>query len=363
MRSGKWAEERRREWRRLILGGRFVGSMKGYLHMENKFENISKEPLISVIVPVYNVMNYLEDCVNSIRRQTYKNIEIILVNDGSTDDSKAVCQKLMLEENRIRYYEKENSGLSDTRNVGIDHANGEYIMFVDSDDLISKKTVKTLYELCSRYKCKVAVGDIVHFSDGEKPVYRDWTERYLMQQGEAICSLLYQKNISTSACGKLYSSEVVKKNKFVSGILYEDNLFLGEIFEGISYVGYCNYGGYGYRHRNNSITTKKFTIRDMDILFIGKKIIEKYEGKNAEITYAVHAYQVNNCLRIYLTASEEERYVNQISYCRKYIHDHSRELILHSKARSKLKIAVILVELHIPSKILKRIHKKINRWK
>ena len=337
--------------------------MRIYLNMKNKIDFIDNGPLISIVVPVYNVMNYLEECINSIRYQTYTNIEIILVNDGSTDASRLICQKLVQKDNRIYYYEKQNSGLSDTRNVGIDYANGEYIMFVDSDDLLSNEIVERLYELCIKYECEVAIGDIVHFFDGEKPIYKACTEKYKMKQDEAICNFLYQKKISTSACGKLYNSKIVKNNKFLSGILYEDNLFLSELFEKVSCIGYSNFGGYGYRHRNDSITTKNFSVRDMDILLIGKKIIEKYEDNGSKIKYAVHAYQVNNCLRIYLTAPEEEQYANQIAYCQNYIHNYSKELILYSKARLKLKIAVILFELNIPSNVFKSIHKKINRWK
>ena len=112
---------------------------------------MSEQSLISVIVPVYNVEKYLRPCVESILEQTYKNIEVILVNDGSTDKSKAICLELAEKDKRISYYEKANSGLSDTRNVGLEKAKGEYIAFVDSDDLLAPNAVRTLYELCRKY--------------------------------------------------------------------------------------------------------------------------------------------------------------------------------------------------------------------
>ena len=165
---------------------------------------MSEQSLISVIVPVYNVEKYLRPCVESILEQTYKNIEVILVNDGSTDKSKAICLELAEKDKRISYYEKANSGLSDTRNVGLEKAKGEYIAFVDSDDLLAPNAVRTLYELCRKYDTGIAVGKISHFVDGEQPYYKTQTRENVFGKDEAICNFLYQKEISTSACGKIY---------------------------------------------------------------------------------------------------------------------------------------------------------------
>lgn len=160
---------------------------------------MSEQSLISVIVPVYNVEKYLRPCVESILEQTYKNIEVILVNDGSTDKSKAICLELAEKDKRISYYEKANSGLSDTRNVGLEKAKGEYIAFVDSDDLLAPNAVRTLYELCRKYDTGIAVGKNSHFVDGEQPYYKTQTRENVFGKDEAICNFLYQKEISTSA--------------------------------------------------------------------------------------------------------------------------------------------------------------------
>lgn len=152
---------------------------------------MSEQSLISVIVPVYNVEKYLRPCVESILEQTYKNIEVILVNDGSTDKSKAICLELAEKDKRISYYEKANSGLSDTRNVGLEKAKGEYIAFVDSDDLLAPNAVRTLYELCRKYDTGIAVGKISHFVDGEQPYYKTQTRENVFGKDEAICNFLY----------------------------------------------------------------------------------------------------------------------------------------------------------------------------
>ena len=169
---------------------------------------MSEQSLISVIVPVYNVEKYLRPCVESILEQTYKNIEVILVNDGSTDKSKAICLELAEKDKRISYYEKANSGLSDTRNVGLEKAKGEYIAFVDSDDLLAPNAVRTLYELCRKYDTGIAVGKISHFVDGEQPYYKTQTRENVFGKDEAICNFLY------SHIAKKY----IRETQFVNGL-------------------------------------------------------------------------------------------------------------------------------------------------
>ena len=112
--------------------------------------------LISIVVPVYNVEKYIEKCVNSITNQVYNNLEIILVNDGSTDNSGKLCDSLSKLDDRIKVYHKENGGLSDARNYGVERANGKYIGFVDSDDFIDSDMYKTLYDVIKRENADVA---------------------------------------------------------------------------------------------------------------------------------------------------------------------------------------------------------------
>lgn len=115
------------------------------------------EELISVIVPVYNVEKYVEKCVESIINQTYKNIEIILVDDGSTDNSGKIIDNISLKDNRIKVIHKENGGLSDARNAGLDICNGKYIGFVDSDDSIHKKMYEILYKNIKEYSANISI--------------------------------------------------------------------------------------------------------------------------------------------------------------------------------------------------------------
>ena len=321
---------------------------------------MNNNPLISVIVPVYNVEDYLEECVKSILNQSYNNIEIILINDGSTDKSKEVCMKLMAHENKIRYYEKRNSGLSDTRNVGLEKAKGEYILFVDSDDLLAPNAVRNLYELCKKYNTEIAVGKISHFMDGKQPRYKAQTKENVFKKNEAICNFLYQKEISTSACGKIYKASTLAKVRFKSNILYEDNLFLSDVLNQLQNVVYTDEECYGYRHRANSITTKLFSDKDLDMIDIGKELLLRYEYKSRELSLAVHTYQVTNCLRIYLTASEDAKFRNVIKYCKEYIELYKNEILKNTEARAKLKIALLIMIL--PRKMVIKLRKLNRRW-
>lgn len=112
--------------------------------------------LISVIVPIYNVQDYLDKCINSIINQTYTNLEVILVNDGSTDDSEKICLNYMKNDGRIKYYKKINGGLADARNFGLEHATGKYIAFVDSDDYIEVAMFERMHDNITEYNADIA---------------------------------------------------------------------------------------------------------------------------------------------------------------------------------------------------------------
>ena len=126
---------------------------------------------ITVIVPVYNVENYLNKCLDSLINQTYKNLEIIVINDGSTDNSGTICQEYAQKDNRIVYIEKENGGLSDARNAGLDRMTGSYVTFVDSDDWIEQDYVEVLYNKLTEHQADVSVGNYYSYNEDEGMYY------------------------------------------------------------------------------------------------------------------------------------------------------------------------------------------------
>ena len=165
-----------------------------------------KYPKISIIVPVYNVEQYLNQCVESIVGQTYQNLEIILVDDGSPDSCPKMCEDWANNDKRIQVIHKLNGGLSDARNAGIDVASGEYLMFVDSDDFIAANMVMDLYALLNRTNADIACGGVYRYCDGKiTDIYNE-----VIRSDEVIFSGIDQlKNMlnsrtECSACGKLY---------------------------------------------------------------------------------------------------------------------------------------------------------------
>ena len=203
---------------------------------------MSTLPLISVIVPVYNVEDYLAACINSISTQSYSNLEILLIDDGSTDRSGDMCDSLALSDSRIQVLHKTNGGLSDARNHGIDIATGSFIVFVDSDDTISPDAISTLYSLAAEHNADIAMASF--------HTRRNNSGTTVAMTGiDAAKSMLYQDTIDASACGKLFSINLFKKARFTKGIFYEDLDFMMKVVPSISKAVWIDRPIYHYTMR------------------------------------------------------------------------------------------------------------------
>lgn len=187
--------------------------------------------LISVIVPVYNVEKYLRECVDSITNQTYKNLEVILSDDGSTDGSGALCDELAATDGRIRVVHEANGGLSVARNRGLAIAEGEWIVFVDSDDAIHPETIECLHNIAERFHSDVVI-TAKPFATDEidwTTVDTEITSVDTFNHEEAIRRFLMRKD-NCAAWGKIYRHSVIKGIEFVPGIISEDEVYLADVF-------------------------------------------------------------------------------------------------------------------------------------
>lgn len=237
---------------------------------------IDMKPLISVIIPVYGVEKYLKRAVDSVLAQTYRNLEIILVDDGSPDACPAICDEYAAKEARVRVIHKENGGLSDARNAGLDIAGGDYIAFLDSDDYFAPFFIEVLYKELVRTKaqvslCRYEVTEALLPQDGPDfdTVRRAYLEgeadckeydrnQMLLNQYDAICP---DATYFIVAWNKLYKASLWKNVRFPKGKIHEDEATTYRIFDKIEKGVYVNMPMYAYFSMPDSITRAKFNVR------------------------------------------------------------------------------------------------------
>ncbi len=215
------------------------------------------QPLISVIVPVYNAELYLKKCVDSIRNQTYKNLEIILVNDGSPDHCGEMCDEMAKEDARIRVFHKENGGQSSARNLGLDNMTGAYVGFVDSDDWIEPNMYQTLYELICQHNAQIsACGCYLDYSDGQfsffNTNYPQENQTVIYSMMQALEESFHNKRITYSPCDKLYHASIFADLRFTEGRIYEDMEIIPKCIERTQCVAYFPTPLYHYYFTDSS---------------------------------------------------------------------------------------------------------------
>lgn len=206
---------------------------------------MSKDPLITIVVPVYNVAHYVKRCIDSLTEQTYKKLEIIIVDDGSTDDSGRICDNLAKHDKRVVVYHKTNGGLSSARNFGIKKAKGKYICLVDSDDYAKKDFVRKLV-----FKAEIKNVDIVVCSYNDNFLYA----RMVTGEDAAVHLLTKQENVDIVAWNKMYRRELFDKIKYPEGENYEDTLTTYKLYAEAKNVAYIGDSLYEYVERDDSIT-------------------------------------------------------------------------------------------------------------
>lgn len=246
-------------------------------------------PLISIIVPVYNVEKYLPKCLDSIMNQTYKNLEIILVDDGSTDNSGIICDKYSEGDRRIKVIHKENGGLSDARNKGLDIAKGEYVGFVDSDDYIAEDMYEYLYAFILENNLDVAMCASCDVYE-DKIIYPKNFESIILDKKEKIIENIFINpfgGAAVSVCSKLFKYDVIKNIRFDFGKTYEDVYFLLKWIANTNNFGRGDKVKYYYVQRGESITHQKFyNDKILDVVDGYKKNYKIISQKYPEATKA-----------------------------------------------------------------------------
>lgn len=261
------------------------------------------DDMISVIIPVYNVENFLEKCIESVLEQSYKNLEIILVDDGSTDKSGKICDEYKMTDNRIKVIHKANGGLSDARNTGLKTARGKYYSFIDSDDYIASEMLQIMIDSIKRNHCEIAVCNMIRFlENGDHFVFYHPVDTEQILSGEERFLTMNQPSV----CNKLFDSELFNNIKFPKGKYYEDTYIYHELLYQAKRVVLTGKASYWYRARPDSIVGRKqYTNQYFDFIEAIYYRARFLESKN------VQPYWIEACLSLYAAYANAEKNIEK----------------------------------------------------
>lgn len=328
---------------------------------------IKQKDLITIVVPIYNTEKYLKKCIDSIISQTYKNIEIILVNDGSTDNSKKICEEYEKKDDRIKLINKKNGGQGSAKNVGIDAATGNYIGFVDSDDYIDEDMFETLYNLCIKNEADISMVAFNKVIDGKVMKTIDFNgETIIFDKFNAIKELLLDREIKNYSWNKLFKKEIYNDVRFSENLKYEDIEITVRLFEKINRLAYKKISKYYYVQRNNSTVNSKKYSNLKDYLTVTKQRYEYLKNKDILIEKYNALGFITNMIILYkdsVTYDIPELYNdfknNYKLFCElteRYKNDCFNELNNYKR----LLFSIILWDFELGKEIVKEVEKQIE---
>lgn len=311
---------------------------------------------ISVIVPVYNVEVYLEKCLDSIVNQTLKDIEIIIINDGSPDNSQEIIDKYQKKYKNIKAYLKENGGLSDARNYGIKNANGEYLSFVDSDDYIDTTMLEKMYKLAKKENLDLVVCNTINIDDTGNSIEINSNYNY---SDDTIKNYLLSPPM---ACIRIYKKELFKNIKFKKGIYYEDLELTPKLVKYTKKIGFIDEGLYYYYQRIGSIMKqKKFNNKLLDIFDVLEtnklELLKEYPD---EVEYMYITHLLRTATLRFLEYDNYKELINKITNTIKCYFPNWNKNKYYRKSSKKLKLICTLAY-HKKIFILKLIKKITNK--
>lgn len=287
--------------------------------------------LISVIVPVYNAAPYLERCLQGIVNQDYRPIEIILVNDGSSDASREICETWAAKYDFISVVHQENHGQAHARNRGLELARGEYICFVDADDYLAEKALTILLENLEFREADMAVGNFYFVSEDNSKKQLAAPLKDALRSGlQATEDLLYQRNIETSPCGRLYRRSLTEGIRFPEGRIYEDLATVYRYTLKAKRVAYCAEPVYHYVYRSESTSSQAFHPKKMDAIAMAECLYKGVCESAPDLQKAAACRLLSMCFHILFQTPKRSVYEKDIF---QIIKQHRRVVWQDKKAR------------------------------
>ena len=275
-----------------------------------------RETQVSIIIPVYNVEPYLRQCLDSVLGQTFKNFEVLLVNDGSSDSSGDICREYVEKDSRFHYFEKENGGLSDARNYGIERAQGEYLTFIDSDDFVNEKHLENLFLASRLTNADITIGGFSRFENGTFWLYQDYfssdslvsfTSVQAIQHLDSMFDVPFL-NFST-AWGKLFKRELFSELRFPYGKYAEDQFIIWKLYLKARSIYTFNVDSYVYRINKNGMSSV-FSLKHLDYIEALEERIKStkdLEGIDINLSFNMYRYVLQRILGQF----EEHDYIDE----------------------------------------------------
>ena len=314
---------------------------------------MSNNPLISIIIPVYNVEKYLKECLNSVINQTYTNLEIILVDDGSTDSSGQMCDEFAKNDNRIKVIHQKNQGQAVARNKALDIMQGEYLAFIDSDDMVDETYMQTLFEIIQEYDTKIAMISFENFKN-IKEVENIKKENF---QNNSIISFSTEEFFRNYLISKpkfhnfiwrcLYHKDIFANLRFPIGIIYEDSSLYFDIFSTQNKIYISDKKLYFYRQRFSSsmhIFNEKHSVALQVYKTMANNIVKKYPDLTKEANVKMC---ISNSMR-----DKNTKFRYRITEYHQYV---CENLDISFALKTNLKVGLQLVLFHLSSKLFEKL--------
>ncbi len=299
---------------------------------------------VSIIVPVYKVEKYLSKCVESLLKQTYQNIEIILVDDGSPDICGKLCDEYAEKDKRVRVIHKKNGGLSDARNVAIPMASGRFIAFVDSDDWVSAYYVEHLYDAIVKDDSDLACSWFENVFEDSKPqnmATKELNDYRCLDRTTCLKKMLYQDGVECCAWGKLYKKEIIADLKYPVGKLYEDIPVTYQCVKRAHKVAMVSNVDYFYLQRKASIQYQNFNSRKLDGVNHCRQLMEAVKKDFPELSIAAECRYLSTVCNI-MFQIQESQYKKELHILWNEIAKYRKDVLRDKEARKKTRLAALL---------------------
>ena len=302
--------------------------------------------LVSIIVPVYNVENYLEQCIYSAVSQTYKNIEVILVDDGSTDKSGMICDNYAAKDTRVIVIHKKNGGPSSARNAGIEKSKGDFIYFLDSDDFIAENTIATYVQYLEQFDADVFQGSVRYFYDiaeEQNAINRENLQVEVFNTKQALEMMMLDDKLCHNAAGSLFKAKLYEKIRFPDGVLYEDLATTFYVVKEANKILYCDDKRYYYRKRKGSIMNSPVKEKNMVLLDIVDRVMGDMVKFSSSLEKPALRKQVVTYLKMYssILYSGKNAFPKERDRINSFIKKNGMKFLFSDCVRFKDKVKVI----------------------